>query len=83
MTKFTKRTAAKFAPLPGRADRRRLPEWNLNDLYRGLDDPAIKRDLDHADAECADFETAYKGKLAELAATPEGGSSLAEAVRRL
>jgi oligoendopeptidase F len=83
MPKITKKTAAKLAPVPGRAVRRQLPEWNLNDLYRGLDDPVIERDLDHADAECAAFETAYKGKLAELAATPEGGSALAEAVRRL
>ena len=22
-----------------------LPEWNLDDLYAGLDDPALKRDL--------------------------------------
>ena len=83
MPKITKKTAATLAPRTGRADRRRLPEWNLNDLYRGLDDPAIKHDLDRLDAECAAFETAYKGKLAELAATAEGGSALAEAVRRL
>ncbi len=42
-----------------------LPEWNLDDLYSGLDDPAIKRDLDRVAAECAAFEDAYKGKLAE------------------
>src|SRR5579862_8755783 len=59
-----------------------LPEWNLADLYSGLDDPAIKRDLDRADAECAAFEEAYKGKLAEIAASPQAGASLAEAVRR-
>jgi oligoendopeptidase F len=58
----------------------KLPEWNLGDLYSGLDDPAIKRDLDRIDAECADFETAYKGKLSSLAAA--GGPALAEAVRR-
>jgi oligoendopeptidase F len=83
MPKITKKAAVRRAPLPGRADRRQLPEWNLDDLYRGLGDPAIRRDLDHADAECAAFETAYKGKLAELAATTEGGSALAEAMRRL
>ncbi|MGB8628426.1 MAG: M3 family oligoendopeptidase [Xanthobacteraceae bacterium] len=82
MPKITKKFAAKLAPHPGRANRQ-LPEWNLNDLYRGLDDPAIKRDLDHIDAECAAFETAYKGKLAELAAAPEGGSVLAQVVQRL
>src|SRR5579871_5940332 len=32
---------------PGRG---RLPEWNLADLYAGLDDPRVVRDLDHADA---------------------------------
>jgi oligoendopeptidase F len=59
-----------------------LPEWDLSDLYRGLDDPAIKRDLDRSDADCIAFEQAYKGKLAEFAAAPAGGAKLAEAVRR-
>jgi oligoendopeptidase F len=59
-----------------------LPEWNLADLYSGLDDPAIKRDLDRADADSVAFEQAYKGKLAELAGAPLGGAALAEAVRR-
>ena len=45
-----------------------LPEWNLSDLYSGLNDPAVKRDLDRADADCAAFEVAYKGKLADMAA---------------
>ena len=54
----------------------------FSDLYSGLDDPAIKRDLDRTDAECVAFEEAYKGKLAELAAAPQGGAALAEAVRR-
>jgi oligoendopeptidase F len=59
-----------------------LPEWNLADLYSGLDDPAIKRDLDRIDSECLAFEGAFKGKLAELAVSPEAGSALAEAVQR-
>jgi oligoendopeptidase F len=63
-----------------------LPEWNLSDLYSGLDDPAIKRDLDRVAAECAAFEDAYKGKLAELAGsakadTAHNRASLAGAVR--
>ncbi len=60
----------------------RLPEWNLNDLYSGLDDPAIKRDLDRADADCVGFEEAYRGKLAPMAAVPDGGSQLGAAVAR-
>jgi oligoendopeptidase F len=59
-----------------------LPEWNLADLYSGLDDPAIKRDLDRVDAQCLAFEEAVKGRLAELAQSPQAGSALAEAVER-
>ncbi len=55
---LTKRTTAP-AKRPGA-----LPEWNLADLYSGLDDPAIKRDLDKTDADCVAFEESYKGKLA-------------------
>ncbi|MGZ3327244.1 MAG: M3 family oligoendopeptidase, partial [Xanthobacteraceae bacterium] len=40
-----------------------LPEWNLADLYAGIDDPQVKRDLDRADTESIAFEEAYKGKL--------------------
>ncbi len=59
-----------------------LPEWNLADLYAGLDDPAVKSDLDRADVESVAFEDAYKGKLAGLAASPTAGATLAEALRR-
>ncbi|HEY2529331.1 MAG TPA: M3 family oligoendopeptidase [Xanthobacteraceae bacterium] len=70
------RTAGRRSPLGA------LPEWNLADLYAGLDDPAIKRDLDRADAECVAFEEAYKGKLEDLARGPQGGAALGAAVRR-
>ena len=82
MPKITGKSAAKRAIRPYSAGFRRLPEWNLDDLYSGLNDPAIKRDLDRADAECAAFEEAYKGKLAGLAAAADGGAALAAAVRR-
>ena len=59
-----------------------LPEWNLADLYRSIDAPEFKRDLDRAEAECVAFEKAYKGRLAELATGPHAGQSLAEPVRR-
>src|SRR5437588_12263115 len=59
----------------------RLPEWNLADLYAGIDDPHVKRDLDRADAESIAFEQAYKGKLAALADGPDAGRALAEAVK--
>jgi oligoendopeptidase F len=71
--------AAKPRPATGLGS---LPEWNLADLYSGLDDPKVKRDLDRADADCVAFEEAYKGKLAALAEGPNAGPALAEAVKR-
>jgi len=59
-----------------------LPEWNLGDLYSGIDAPEISRDLAKMDSECVAFETDYKGKLAEHVAREDGGEWLAEAVRR-
>src|ERR1700722_7828445 len=80
----TRKTATK-RPVTGTSTTNKalgaLPEWNLSDLYSGLDDPAVKRDLDRADADCAAFEVAYKGKLADMAASPEGGAALAARVR--
>jgi oligoendopeptidase F len=59
-----------------------LPEWNLSDLYSGIDAPEVARDLQRMDADCVAFETDYKGKLAERTAAGDGGSWLAGAVRR-
>src|SRR5260370_29555055 len=60
----------------------KLPEWNLADLYSGIDAPEVTRDLEKMDSECVAFETDYKGKLDEHAAREGGGKWLAEAVRR-
>ncbi|MCK1276731.1 M3 family oligoendopeptidase [Bradyrhizobium sp. 61] len=60
----------------------RLPEWNLADLYSGIDAPEVARDLGRMDADCVAFETDYKGKLATGTANEDGGKWLAEAVRR-
>jgi oligoendopeptidase F len=60
----------------------KLPEWNLSDLYSGIDAPEVTRDMEKMDAECVAFETDYKGKLAERTAAEGGGRWLAEAVRR-
>ena len=58
-----------------------LPEWNLADLYAGLDAPEIKRDLVQVEEDSASFEQDYKGKLADIATGPEAGAILAKAVR--
>ena len=60
----------------------KLPEWNLADLYLGIDAPEIARDLDRIDADCIAFEQDYKGKLAEETAKEGGGAWLAGAVKR-
>jgi oligoendopeptidase F len=70
-----KRSAARSRPA-------KLPEWNLADLYPGIDAPEVTRDLARMDAECVAFETDYKGKLADYTAKERGGKWLAEAVRR-
>jgi oligoendopeptidase F len=59
-----------------------LPEWNLTDLYAGVDDPNVKRDLDRADEYSRAFEDDFKGKLAALLDQPEGGIAIAQAIVR-
>jgi oligoendopeptidase F len=53
----------------------------LTDLYPAIDAPEVARDLDKLDADCVAFETAYKGKIAEQVAQPEGGEWLAGAIK--
>jgi oligoendopeptidase F len=54
-----------------------LPEWNLDDLYPGMDSPALKVDLGRAREEATRFAADYEGKLATLT-----GAQMAEALRR-
>ena len=58
-----------------------LPEWDLKDLYPGLDSPEIKWDLENSENRCVEFEKTYKGQLAALAAVPSA-PGLFEAVKR-
>jgi oligoendopeptidase F len=60
----------------------KLPEWNLADLYSGIDAPEVTGDLARLDTECVAFEADYKGKLSEQTGKEDGGKWLAEAVRR-
>ncbi len=50
----------------GAKDLGNLPVWNLDDLYKGEDDPKLAEDLDWLEQACADFAADYEGKLAEL-----------------
>src|ERR1043166_2204984 len=78
----TKSAANKSAAKKTAGKSGKLPEWNLTDLYSGIDAPEVARDLAKMDADCVAFETDYKGKLAEFTARDDGGSWLAEAVKR-
>lgn len=45
-----------------------LPAWDLSELYKGIDDPNVNKDLDKYRRLCASFAKKYKGKLAGLSA---------------
>ena len=77
-----KRRRARAAKTPSSVPKGKLPEWNLADLYQGMDDPQIAQDLDRSDAESVAFEEQYKGKLNLIATAPGAGVALAEAVKR-
>ena len=59
------------------SEKETLPNWDLSDLYAGIDDPAIKHDLALAATETQRFELYYKGKLASLS-----GKELGEAIAK-
>src|SRR6186713_1693300 len=81
-TSAAKKSAVKAKPSKSASKTGKLPEWNLADLYSGIDAPEVARDLEKMDADCVTFETDYKGKLATGTANEDGGKWLAEAVRR-
>ncbi|MBZ8135332.1 M3 family oligoendopeptidase [Afifella sp. IM 167] len=54
-----------------------LPEWDLSDLYPAMDAPQIAEDIAWAGEAAAAFESANKGKLADIAAAADGGDRLA------
>jgi oligoendopeptidase F len=54
-----------------------VPEWDLSDLYKGIDDPAVTADLDRAAADARRIKETYQGKLVGLAGD---GAKLAEAI---
>jgi oligoendopeptidase F len=52
-----------------------LPEWDLSDLYPGMDSPELAADIERVEAACKAFARQYEGKLTEL-----GGDDLAGAI---
>ena len=52
-----------------------LPNWDLNDLYAGVEAPEIELDLKDAEARARAFQAAYQGRLVGL-----DGAGLAAAI---
>lgn len=45
-----------------------MPAWNLSDLYKSIDDPQIKKDLETYRKSALKFAKDYKGRLKDLSA---------------
>ena len=58
-----------------------LPEWNLADLYAGLDSQQFAADLKRAETECRAFAEKWRGKLGDAAKGAKASAKLAEALR--
>jgi oligoendopeptidase F len=52
----------------------KLPVWDLTDLYAGPADPKITADLASVETESVAFETAHKGKVADLSGAALGAA---------
>jgi len=82
----TSRKAATSKASATKSKTGKLPEWNLADLYSGIEAAEVARDLAKMDADCTAFETDYKGKLAEFTARETAAAGLPKpsgATRRL
>ena len=53
-----------------------LPEWDLSDLYDGMNSPVLDADMDQAVEKSKNFSKTYQGKIADLA-----GDALAAAIQ--
>ncbi|MCV6545980.1 MAG: M3 family oligoendopeptidase [Cohaesibacter sp.] len=59
-----------------------LPEWDLTDLYAGMDDERLQSDFSKMEEEARAFAKDYQGHLADMLAKADGGDLLAEALKR-
>jgi len=58
-----------------------LPEWNLADLYPGMDSDEYVSDLARAATDCAAFAEKWRGKLAAAAEAADASTQLFQAVQ--
>ncbi len=57
-----------------------LPEWDLSDLYSGIDAPEFQADIARAESESKRFAELYGGRITDLAAGPDASVKLGQAV---
>ncbi len=58
-----------------------LPEWNLADLYPGMDSAEYASDLARAATDCAAFAEKWRGKLTQAAEAADASAQLFQAVQ--
>ena len=58
-----------------------LPEWNLADLYPGMDSAEYASDLARAATDCAAFAEKWRGKLVQAAEAADASAQLFQAVQ--
>ncbi|MEN9708234.1 MAG: hypothetical protein RIQ68_642 [Pseudomonadota bacterium] len=58
-----------------------LPEWNLADLYPGMESAEYASDLARAATDCAAFAEKWRGKLAAAAVAADASTQLFQAVQ--
>ena len=59
-----------------------LPEWDLSALYASPQDAAFTADLTKCDKDASAFKQQWAGKLAASIAQPDGGKTLATAIKQ-
>ncbi|TVR08422.1 MAG: M3 family oligoendopeptidase [Salinarimonadaceae bacterium] len=57
-----------------------LPEWNLADLYPGMDSSEFAADMARAKTDCAAFAQAWRGRLDEIARGEDAARKLYEII---
>ena len=57
-----------------------LPEWNLNDLYSGMDAPEFEADFVRVESESKSFSDQYKGKLNDIAHADDASQQLTKCI---
>jgi oligoendopeptidase F len=74
-TRLTLDTARDGGGSDGASNLGVLPEWDLSDLYPGMDSPELAADFERAEAACKGFAGRHEGKLTGL-----NGNALAVAI---